>query len=86
MGLEIKKTKEGYTIKENNNIISKLNYYDYKIKNFDWILIANVKTSKQYRRKGFATIILNELYSDIPKNKGLCLFAEINNEIISYIV
>ena len=76
----VEKTKESYVIKsKNGTIISKLNYYDYRIEKFDWILIANLETSKEYRRKGFASTILNELYSDIPRNKGLYLFVRINN-------
>ena len=76
----VEKTKESYVIKsKNGTIISKLNYYNYQIEKFDWILIANLETSKEYRRKGFASTILNELYNDIPRNKGLYLFVRINN-------
>ena len=76
----VEKTKESYVIKsKNGTIISKLNYYDYQIEKFDWILIANLETSKEYRRKGFASTILNELYSDTPRNKGLYLFVKTNN-------
>ena len=76
----VEKTKESYVIKsKNGTIISKLNYYNYQIEKFDWILIANLETSKSYRRKGFASRILNELYSDTPKNKGLYLFVKTNN-------
>lgn len=79
MGLEIEKTKASYMIKENNNVISKLNYYDYKIKKFDWILIANLETNNSCRRKGLASKLIDELYNDIPRNKGLYLFVRINN-------
>jgi predicted GNAT family acetyltransferase len=80
MRYKIIKTKERYEIKDNeDSIVAKLNYYDYKLKKFDWILVANVQTSKKYRRQGFASTLLKELYKDIPKDKGLYLFVKKNN-------
>lgn len=77
------KNKDSYTIKNaNNEIISKLNYYDYKIKNFDWVLLANLETEPEYRGNGLATKLINALYNDITKNtnKGIYLFVRTNNK------
>lgn len=77
------KNKDSYTIKNaNNEIISKLNYYDYKIKNFDWVLLANLETKPEYRGNGLATKLINALYNDITKNtnKGIYLFVRTNNK------
>ena len=80
--LKIIKDSSSYIIKNNNgDIISKLNYYDYNIKNFDWILVANLETLPKYRGLGLATKLINELYKDITKttNKGIYLFVRVNN-------
>ena len=80
--LKIIKDPSSYIIKNNNGTtISKLNYYDYNIKNFDWILVANLETLPKYRGKGLATRLINELYKDITKttNKGIYLFVRVNN-------
>lgn len=76
------KTKNTYMIKnDKGTIISKLSYYEYKVKNFDWILMANLGTNPEYRGRGLATKLINELYSDITKNtnKGLYLFVKSDN-------
>ena len=76
------KTKNTYMIKnDKGTIISKLNYYEYKVKNFDWILMADLDTKPDYRGRGLATKLINELYSDITKNtnKGLYLFVKSDN-------
>ena len=78
------KTKNTYMIKnDKGTIISKLNYYEYKIKNFDWILMSDLDTKPDYRGKGLATKLINELYSDISKNtnKGLYLFVKSDNQV-----
>lgn len=82
--MPINKTRNSYMIKDNKGlIISKLNYYEYKIKNFDWILIANLYTKPEYRGNGLATKLINELYNDITKNtnKGLYLFVKSDNRV-----
>lgn len=72
-----------YIIRDNNGkIISELKYYDYNIKNFDWVLLSDVKTDKMYRGKGLATKLINKMYSDINKpnpKKGVYLFVKENN-------
>ncbi len=80
--LVFKKTDHSYEFQnKNGSVVSKLNYYDYKIDNFDWILIANVHTKPDYRRKGLAEKLINELYSDISKlNKGVYLFVKPDNQ------
>lgn len=78
----INKTKDQYNIKNNNgDIISKLNFYDYNIKDFDWVLIANVETKSDYRGRGLATKLINRLYADIAKTtKGIYLFVKHDNK------
>ena len=76
------KTKNTYMIKnDKGTIISKLKYYEYKVKNFDWILMADLDTKPDYRGKGLATKLINELYNDITKNtnKGLYMFVKSDN-------
>lgn len=76
---KINKTKDQYYIKNNNKIIASINFYDYEIDNFDWILIANVETDAMYRNRGFATLLISTLYNDIKYKKGLYLFVKPNN-------
>lgn len=78
------KTKNTYMIKnDKGTIISKLSYYEYKVKNFDWILMSDLDTNPEYRGKGLATKLINELYSDISKNtnKGLYMFVKSDNRV-----
>ena len=79
----IKKSKNKYSLIINGKEVSHISYYDYDIENFDWILIANVETKKQYKRHGYAEILIGELYKDIStesKNeKGLYLLVKVNN-------
>ena len=67
---------------QNGKTISKLKFYDYKLKNFDWVLIADVETDPEYRGQGLASKLLNTIYSDITSrypNKGLYLFVRPDN-------
>ena len=83
MKTTIKKTSFKYSINdESGEWITKVNFYDYKLKNFDWILIANLDTKKKYQKQGFATKLMKELSSDLKKkypNKGMYLFVKIDN-------
>lgn len=70
-----------YTDK-NGKIISELKTFDYGMKNFDWVLIADVETSKEYRRRGLSGKIIDQAYSDLLKNnteKGFYLFVKSDN-------
>lgn len=54
------KTDKSYMIKtKNGDVASKLNFYDYKIKIFDWILMAGLDTEPKHRRKGLASKLIN---------------------------
>lgn len=80
--LPIIKTNHSYMIKDNNGaVISKLNYHEFNIKNFDWILISDLETKPKYRGKGLATKLINSLYNDVTKstNKGVYLAVSPNN-------
>lgn len=85
--LPIIKTNHSYMIKDNNGaIISKLNYHEFNIKNFDWVLISDLETKPKYRGKGLATKLINSLYNDVTKstNKGIYLaVSPTNNNAIS---
>lgn len=80
----IVKRKNSYQFQDSNgSVVSELKYYDYKMKNFDWILIADVETKSSYRGKGLATKLLNNMYSDVIEkknpNKGVYLFVKDDN-------
>lgn len=81
--LDFIKTAHAYKFKnKKGTVVSKLNFYDYKIKDFDWVLIANVETKQSHRGKGLASKLINELYADISKNnKGVYLFVKHDNTI-----
>lgn len=80
--LPITKNDKSYIImNKKGSIISKLDYYDYKIENFDWVLLANIQTNKKYRGQGLATRIINKACNDILKpNKGVYLFVRDTND------
>lgn len=75
-----KKNRFSYQIK--NETIASVSYYDYNIKDFDWILLANVDTKKKYRRNGLSSDLIKLIYKEIavPKRKGLYAFVDIKNE------
>lgn len=81
--LKLYKSDDSCSFKDKNGkVISNVSYYDFNMKNFDWILIANVKTKPYYRGNGLATKLMNIAENDIKKkypNKGLYLFVKSNN-------
>ena len=83
-GFTMKKTSKGYKyVDEKGKTASKLNYYDYKIKGFDYVLIANVETELEYRRKGLAGSLVAAAYEDLvskDKHDGVYLFVKQDNE------
>lgn len=69
-----------YTIKDSNgSIMSEVKIYDFKIDNFDWLLMADVTTQSEHRGRGLATRLINKAYNDLDKNKGLYLFVKNTN-------
>lgn len=79
---QVIKINNSYIIKDNKgDIISKLNYHEFNIKNFDWILLSDLETKPKYRGKGLATKLINSLCDDIFKNtnKGIYLFVRTDN-------
>ena len=66
---------------KNKEIISIVKYYDYKIDNFDWILISDIDTKINYRKQGLASKLIDKIYNDIAlkRNCGLYLFVKQNN-------
>lgn len=80
------KTSNSYYFKNSDGmIVSKLKYHDYsngKIKNFNWVLISDVDTNQDFRRKGLASNLINQLYKDITSSnskKGLYLMVKSDN-------
>lgn len=66
---------------EEGENVSHISFFDYKMKNFDWVLIANLETKSKYRGKGLATTLLKEVESTVRKNgKGLYLFVKPDNK------
>ena len=79
---QVIKIDNSYIIKNNkDNIVSKLNYHEFNIKNFDWILLSDLETEPKYRGKGLATKLINSLCDDVFKNtdKGVYLFVKTDN-------
>lgn len=81
----IEKTKDTYMMKnEKGQVISKIKYFDYKMKDFNWVLIADVETNPSYRKMGLASKLLNEVYKDVKEEsdnkKGIYVFVRQNNK------
>lgn len=78
----LKKTNNSYMFMDKKETVSKLKYYDYGIKDFDWVLICDIDTKSDYRNMGLASKLIDEVYKDITKdnpNKGIYLFVRIDN-------
>ena len=78
----IERIKHGYAIKdEDGKIIAKAEYYEFKMKNFDWVLLANVETKPEYRGQGMATKLVNKIYDYVSHTigKGLYLLVKPDN-------
>lgn len=69
-------SKTTYKIKNRIRTVSKIERYDFEIKNFDYSLLVNAKTSILHRRKGLMSSLVNAAYEDVienTKNKGVYL-------------
>lgn len=79
---EISDLKNSYRIKdEKGNTASELTIYDFDIKGFDWLLMADVETSEEYRGRGLATKLIKQVENDISNNKkGIYLLVESTNK------
>ena len=80
---KIFKIKDGFVIKnEKGEVVSSVKYYEFDdIDNFDWILICDMETVPEYRGRGYATRLLNKVYSEaISRNKGVYLLVKEDNE------
>lgn len=54
--------------------------YNWSIDNFDWMLLADLDTDKDYRNKGLGTFIINQAYEyATSKKKGLYLAVSLSN-------
>lgn len=71
-----------YSVRDaDGNIVSKANVYDFNMSGFDWLLLADVETSKKHRGKGLATSVLKDVMNDTSnKDKGLYLMVKQDNE------
>ena len=66
---------------DKNTVMSELKTYDYKIDGFDWVLMADIQTEQNYRKRGLATQLINKAYEDISKSgKGAYLFVKKDND------
>lgn len=78
--LPIEKTENKYCVKIDGKVISSVNFNDYGMDNFDWILLSNIDTDENYRRQGLMKRIIDEIYSDKCQNgKGLYLLVKADN-------
>ena len=69
-------SKTTYKIKNRIRTVSKIERYDFEMKNFDYSLLANAKTRILHRRKGLMSSLVNAAYEDVienTKNKGVYL-------------
>jgi ribosomal protein S18 acetylase RimI-like enzyme len=79
---KIKKEENSYSINKDGKKVSSINYYDYKLPGFNYVLVSDVDTDPKYRRQGLASNLINSLYNDVQKedkNKGLYVFVKSNN-------
>lgn len=75
--------KYNYLILDKNGIIiSKANIYDFKIKDFDWLLMCDLRTIKSQQRKGYASRLIEKIFNDFSENfeKGIYIFVKKNNK------
>ncbi len=83
--INIIKNKESvdYNIKDSDGkVISKVKVYNYSKENFNWDLIADVQTKKQYRNRGLAKQILKRVNKEYSKSKtGLYLLVKKDNTV-----
>lgn len=68
-----------YKTLDGSKTTSKAKLYDFGMKGFNWNLIADVETSKDYRRRGLSKTIIQQIKED-SKDKGLYLMVKTNNE------
>lgn len=69
-------SKTTYKIKNRIRTVSKIERYDFEMKNFDYSLLADAKTRILHRRKGLMSSPVNAAYEDVienTKNKGVYL-------------
>lgn len=80
--MKLVKSKNTYRYMIGTNVVATVSYYDYSSDNFDWILIADVDTNKEYRRQGLATKLINQVYDDHAKNskKGIYVMVKQSND------
>lgn len=67
---------------KNGKVISELNVYNFDMDGFDWDLIADVETNKDYRRQGLSTKLLDKAISNVKDkdvSKGVYLLVKTNN-------
>lgn len=71
-----------YTIKdEKGKTVSEAKLYDFDIPGFNFLLLADVETSKKHRSQGMATSIVNKACDDAKnQGKGVYLLVKQNNE------
>lgn len=68
MSAKIKIKNNDYFVIVNGKIASQASYYLYSdMKNFDWINIADVDTKEEFRRRGYAQILLQKMLSNLDK-------------------
>jgi RimJ/RimL family protein N-acetyltransferase len=83
MDVRMHRDNTRYTLtNENDELISELSCIDYNLKNFDWILFADIITNEKYQNMGYATKLICKAYENVQSehsNKGVYLFVDANN-------
>lgn len=71
-----------YKIKDSRGkVASTATVYDFKMKYFNWLPLADVETSPRYRGQGLASKVVNNTIKDATKQKsGLYLMVKQDNK------
>ena len=81
--LSIKTFNDGaqYDYLDNSKLVATASIFDYRNKDFDWILIADVFTDPEYRKTGLASSLVDKIYRDycVGKHVGAYLLAKVDN-------
>lgn len=77
-GYEFSKEVHNYYLKYNGEVVSHLALHEFD--DFSWMLITDVDTEKDHRRKGCASFLIEQAsYEARSQNKGIYLMVKCDN-------
>lgn len=81
--LKIKTLDDGaeYDYIDKDKVVASASMYDYRGKDFDWVLIADVFTDPEYRKNGLASSLIDKIYNHycVGKPIGAYLLVKVDN-------